>query len=276
MPRRRYTIDEKRAARFVKEGRGQGDGADYKPWLTIQDTPSHGRSHRLRGMTTGRTHHFLSDLEKDLFLLLDWQLSTIDLREQFPLDLEATHDIADRLNIRHPQAPGISQPMVMTTDLVVDRRGEKGVETRAYAVKTAEDLEKPRTLRKLEIEWVYWKERGTPWNIVTRAELPKRLIDNISWIHGFFSPEGMEERLLALTPLCLSKIADRPQVSLGDFCDAMDQRHDLPPGSCLTLMRHLLATRRLACDMESLVLNGHLPLSALTAEHWDQQRGLAG
>ncbi len=167
MPRRRYTIDEKRGARFVKEGRGQGHGADCKPWLTPGDLPSRGRSHRLLGMTTGRISYFLSDLERDLFLLLDWQRSTVDLREQFPLDIEATQAIADRLNIRHPQAPGTPQPAVMTTDLLLDRRGAEGVETRAYAVKTAEDLEKPRTLRKLEIEWVYWKERGTPWNIVT-------------------------------------------------------------------------------------------------------------
>lgn len=33
----------------------------YKPWLTIQDVASHGRSHRIAGIRTGRVHHFLSD-----------------------------------------------------------------------------------------------------------------------------------------------------------------------------------------------------------------------
>jgi hypothetical protein len=275
MPRRRYTIDAKKAAKFVKEGRGQGNGGEYKPWLTIQDVPSRGRSHRLFGMSTGRIHHFLSDLEHDLFLLLDWQSSTVDLREQYPLDLDAIRDIADRLNTRHPRVLPTTQPMVMTTDLVLDRRAAHGVETRAFAVKTAEDLENPRILPKLEIEWRYWQERSTPWSIVTRNELPQRFIDNIAWVHHFFRPDGLEGKLLDLIPLFLDEIAARPQVLLGGFCTALDQRYGLPPGSGLLLMRHLLATRRVTCDMEQVMLNGRLPLPALLVDQRDQLRRLA-
>lgn len=49
MARRKYSIDEAVIARYLKEGRGMGFGADYKLWLTIGDVPSLGRSHRLRG-----------------------------------------------------------------------------------------------------------------------------------------------------------------------------------------------------------------------------------
>lgn len=65
MARQRYGIDEDRIARLQKEGRGQGRGADYHPWLTIQDVPSQGRSHRLKGIKTGRVHHLLSDIEHE-------------------------------------------------------------------------------------------------------------------------------------------------------------------------------------------------------------------
>lgn len=34
-----------------KEGRGSGIGANYKPWLNIQDVSSKGRSIRLKGTT---------------------------------------------------------------------------------------------------------------------------------------------------------------------------------------------------------------------------------
>jgi len=275
MARRRYTIDAKRAAKFVKEGRGQGDGSAYKPWLTIQDVPSRGRSHRLVGMSTGRVHHFLSDIEKDLFLLLDWQCTTVDLREQFPLDLESTQDIADRLNIRHPRALPTSDPMVMTTDLVLDTRKANGVETRTYAVKTAKDLENPRTLQKLEIEWRYWQEQGIPWSIVTRSELPRQLIKNIAWLHHFFHPDGLEGRLLTLIPLFLEEIGAHLQGSLGGLCEVIDQRYSLQPGSSLSLVRHLLATRIVTCDMEHLVLNAKLPVSALIVEKQAQHRSLA-
>lgn len=32
----------------LKEGRGQGVGVDYKPWIIIQDVPSLGRVTRLK------------------------------------------------------------------------------------------------------------------------------------------------------------------------------------------------------------------------------------
>jgi len=35
-------------ARLI-EGRGQGRGGDYKPWLRIQDVPSQGLASRVRG-----------------------------------------------------------------------------------------------------------------------------------------------------------------------------------------------------------------------------------
>jgi hypothetical protein len=275
MARRRYTIDAKRAAKFVKEGRGQGHGSTYKPWLTIQDVPSQGRSHRLLGMCTGRIHHLLSDIERDLFLLLDWQSSSVDLREQFPLNLDSTQDIADRLNIRHPRAVPSADLMVMTTDLVLDRRGTNGMETRAYAVKTSEDLENPRTLQKLEIEWRYWQERRTPWTVVTRSELPQQLIDNIAWARHFFRPDGLESWLLVPVPVFLDEIATLPKVSIDRFCSAMDQRFSLPRGSSLLLMRHLLAARTITCDMEHVVLNAKLLVSALTVEQYDQLRSRA-
>ncbi len=275
MARRRYTIDARRAAEFVKDGRGKGHDSAYKPWLTIQDVPSQGRCHRPLGMSTGRIHHLLSDNERDLFLLLDWQSSTVDLRERFPLNLDTTQDIAGRLNIRHPRALPTTDLLVMTTDLVLDRRGTNGVETRAYAVKTATDLENPRTLQKLEIEWHYWQERGIPWSIVTRSELPQRLIDNIAWVHHFFRPDGVEDRLLVLIPLFLDEIAARLQVSLGGFCDVIDHRYGLQPGSSLLLMRHLLASRTVTCDMEQVVLNAKLPVSALTIDQRDRLRSRA-
>ncbi len=37
MARRKYSVDEALIARYLKEGRGTGFGADYKPWLKIYD-----------------------------------------------------------------------------------------------------------------------------------------------------------------------------------------------------------------------------------------------
>ncbi len=39
---------EKRIEKYIREGRGHGEGGDYKPWLTIQNLSSNGNETRLR------------------------------------------------------------------------------------------------------------------------------------------------------------------------------------------------------------------------------------
>ena len=87
MGKKQYWNSEAKNRRWLKEGRGQGTGSDYQPWLTVRDVASEGRSHRIFGHLTQRTHHLLSDLELATFLLLQWRPTTIDIREQFPLCL---------------------------------------------------------------------------------------------------------------------------------------------------------------------------------------------
>ncbi len=40
--------------KWIKEGRGTGIGADYLPWLKIQDVSSLGRSTRFKGINVCR------------------------------------------------------------------------------------------------------------------------------------------------------------------------------------------------------------------------------
>ena len=40
--------------KWIQEGRGSGIGAEYKPWLKIQDVSSKVRSTRLKGVKTNR------------------------------------------------------------------------------------------------------------------------------------------------------------------------------------------------------------------------------
>lgn len=61
MSKRRYGLDEAKIQAYIKEGRGQGEGKDYKPWIDIHDFPSQGRVSRCFGWKTGRIHHFMSD-----------------------------------------------------------------------------------------------------------------------------------------------------------------------------------------------------------------------
>jgi ABC-type multidrug transport system fused ATPase/permease subunit len=67
---------------------------------------SQGLASRIKGWKTGRVHHLLSELETSYFYLLEWSLSVLDIREQFPLlPLEETLAIADQCGIAHPNDP---------------------------------------------------------------------------------------------------------------------------------------------------------------------------
>lgn|SRR5699024_7746808 len=111
------TLDA-RSLKWIKQGRGAGSGKDYLPWLTVRDLPSSGRSHRIWGFQTQRTHHLLSDLELAAFFLFDWSPFATDIREQYPLRLEDTLDLAEQAGIRHPEFQG--QVQIMSSDFLID------------------------------------------------------------------------------------------------------------------------------------------------------------
>src|SRR6266699_6157980 len=120
MAKRRRKTDESTIEKRIREGRGQGRGADYIPWLLIQDVPSIGLATRILGWKTGRIHHLLSKLELSDFLVSEWIKRIIDIREQYPLlPVSETLTIARACGIRHPIVPGTKQPVVLTTDFVL-------------------------------------------------------------------------------------------------------------------------------------------------------------
>lgn len=81
--------------RMIKEGRGNGIGKDYIPWIRIQDLASLGRVTRVKGIKTDRQHELLSDMERNYFYLLEFSNNVVDIREQYPLlPLEDTLTIA--------------------------------------------------------------------------------------------------------------------------------------------------------------------------------------
>ncbi|MGE0049698.1 MAG: TnsA endonuclease N-terminal domain-containing protein, partial [Acidithiobacillus sp.] len=221
-----------------------------------------GRSTRLRGIHTERIHHLLSDIERNLFYCLDWEDSVADIREQFPLDRSATTQIAEACNILHPRFPGVVTPMVMTTDFVVDAWVDGKLVQTAYSVKSGKDLDHPRTLEKLEIERLYWESKGVEWSIVTPAVLPTHLIRNIEWVHNFFRLDGLVEPHPGFYQDAARRMGAQVSSSAGlplqQFCQDMEVRLGLREEEGLTLFRHLLATKSVLCDMETVVLSDPL------------------
>jgi hypothetical protein len=272
MPRKRGgpTNIEKRR----KEGYGAGEGANYKPWLTVRSVPTHGLAHRIFGLTTNRVHHLLSNWELGCFLLLDHRDVVTDIREQYPLHpLIETQDIADQLGYRHPMQrrtrKGVpaEQPIIMTTDFLVSLSAGAGAPEMAIAVKPSDKLNSRRTLEKLEIERRYWERREIPWRLVTEHELPRALTDNLQFLGPFYSLEDYDlphDEIPELLNAIRGIIAGAPTVALNVVCRDADRDLGLPTGGALTLTWHALATQVWRAELR-VPLNPDKPLVILSA-----------
>lgn len=255
MAKRRYGFDEDKIARFLKEGRGQGNGAGYRPWLTVQDVSSLGRSSRIHSRKTGREHHLLSDIETALFLLLDWSDSVIDIREQFPLDRNETRRIAADMGVRHPVDTHSQTDIVMTTDFLIDMRTDNGNVLIPRSAKPASELDKDRTLEKQEIERRYWHAKGGDWGLVTDFDLPAQRIKNLRWLHEMQSLENMvapysgfwQDRCNQFLT-CLSQVTD---ITIRHFIQNLDRTHGFATGEGLMVLRHLAANKKIMIDLDA-------------------------
>lgn len=255
MAKRRYEFDETKIARFHKEGRGTGIGKDYKPWLNIQDVSSLGRSSRVFSFKTGREHHFLSDLETNLFHLLNWSDAVVDIREQFPLDRAVTRMLAKEIGIVHPRDTKTQTDIVMTTDFVIDvvTSGKERF-TKALSGKYASELLDLRTLEKQELERRYWQREKTDWGIVTDRDLPADRIANLRWLHEMYSLDRLKVPHVDYWPdRCTRFIGELSRARGGliqDFTKHLEERCDFAHGDAMTVLRHLAATKQIAINLD--------------------------
>ena len=167
MGKKRIQWNEQTYLRFLREGRGQGSGQEYIPWIKIHDFPSKGVCSRIYCEKTHRIHHLLSHNEENYFYMLSCDPLVTDIREQFPLRLSETLEIAKRMHIRHPQKG--SFPFVLTTDFLISR----GDRLEARTIKSAGELQNKRICEKFSIEYAYWKSKGIDWKIVTDRNINK-------------------------------------------------------------------------------------------------------
>jgi hypothetical protein len=245
-----------------KAGYGQGDGLSYRPWLGVNDVPSHGVTTHLMGRKTHRMHVVFSNLERHALLVAQWLDDVVDLREQYPLwPLDETIAIAEDLGVRHPTHPK-GDLVLMTTDILLTRSRTAGTLLEPITVKPESELRNDRVLEKLEIERVYWERRGSTLGIVTEAELPAGLVGNLEWIDEYHE--------ITTETLCAAAIAnaedylfaylrDNPTVALNELCARADNRLGHRHGTCLIVVRHALSRKRWTVPLASKI-EPHLPM----------------
>jgi hypothetical protein len=260
---------EKKIQQLEAAGYGQGEGANYKPWIEVQMVSSLGRSRRVFSPKTGRTHHLLSDVEFNLFLALEWQTDVTDIREQFPLDRDITQDIARQLSVRHPFYPGTHVPTVMTVDFLITRIRDGQATIVAFNAKRTEEAEDERSLEKLEIQRETLSLLEIPHHLVFHSDIPLVNIKNIGWIRDSLVKDGEEEPHRGFWDSMTSRMqeaiagATRQDTTLSALCGKFDAIHGTQQGTGLRAARMLMAQRVLSADLTSDSL-ADTPLSKFT------------
>jgi len=252
--RRDMTIDA--IPKLISKGRGQGEGENYEPWIKVQDFSSYGQANRDLGITTGRQHDYFSRLEYYYHLVLDWS-NVLDIQEQFPLlPIEKTLAIANQCGIRHPLDFRTKRPVVMTTDFRISLPLPVGIKILFRTLKPSAKLLETRVIEKLELERRFYEALDQDWGIVTERQIDPVLVNNLIWSYKFkpFSSlhplsEEMVYKIAGLLTESLSR-NDAPLSSLAMDCDDL---MGLTAGTCLSVARHLIASRQWHIDMTKLI-----------------------
>jgi hypothetical protein len=246
MGRRRSKWTWELLRKRLAQGRGQGEGSNYCPWHLVQDFPSQGRSHRIKGLTVDRVHHLLSDLEADAFFIFDLPSNNIiDIREQYPLlPIEETLEIAARAGIKHPADPYTKVPVVMTTDFLLKiKRGIKII-YHARTMKYEDTLNDLRVIEKFEIERRYWQARHVNWACVTEKGIPKQVVENARFLHPYYFVTDLHPltkkdiRRISFELTARLREGDTPFHEIAEQCD---RKLGLASGRSLAVARHLLS-----------------------------------
>jgi len=169
--------------RALQQGFGLGELRSYKPWIRVQDVPSHGQSSKIPGIKIDRPHHLLSNNEKNMFFFIEREKTVVDIREQFPLlPLDLTIRIANELGIKHPVTRKGRVPAVRTIDFLLTLEDRDTKLYRAITVKEAVELTHPRTLELLELERAACHAIGIPLRLVTDKQINKVITANLDWV----------------------------------------------------------------------------------------------
>lgn len=259
---------EKKISEMVENGFGRGVGFEYVPWIYVKHLSSRGTSRRVPSQKTGRTHQFLSNVEFDLFLLLEWSREFIDIREQYPLDRDLTQDVARTLGIQHPYYPNTHVPTVMTVDFLCTRATNGADDFVAFNAKRQEEAEDETSLMKLEIQRASLELLGIPHHLVYHNDLPAQKVRNIEKIRDSVLKEGEEEPWQGYWTSMSNQMSQmfsgvRNDLTLVEFCTKFDSDNSQPPSTGLRAARLLMLEHILVPDLSMSDLE-EAPLSTFS------------
>lgn len=257
MGRYNSTWSEQKYKQFLKEGRGKGFGSDYKPWINVHDYASLGRATRVFSWKSNRIHHFFSDIQTKYFYLLEWQDTVLDIREHFPLiDIDETIKDKEDLNFDIFKDKETGTPYILTTTFLITIKGIDDAKKKyiARTVKSYTELEKKKTLERMEIEKRYWQSKGIDWGIVTQKEISNVFAKNVEWVHSSlhsYNERGLtRDDITYLSSILKEQLLDSSH-SIRKITANFDTEFNYESGTGLFIFKYLVASKQIKIDMNN-------------------------
>lgn len=163
-------------------------------------------------------------------MLLDWNIETTDIREQFPLRQEDTLALAFEAGIEHPALNGVMH--IMSSDFLVNT-SNTNLPKFVLQAKYTQAIQDPRTIEKLELERRYWQLKGVPWQLVTEQDIPKIVFQNISWLYPAQRDELSDEVIIDRQKFYSHQFQQHPNKTIIEIAKKLDVEYNLAVGESL-------------------------------------------
>lgn len=231
-------------------GIGSGEGSNYRPFHTSENTITPSHSGKWLCPLTQRYRHDLSELEEGIVYGCLRDPHVTDIRENFRLGIGLTRKICDQLKLKHPDSRGDGKPLIpYTTDILVTR-DEPPIYI-AFSGKTRNTLRKPADWRALLVEHVYWTLHDVPFLVATEFEISNNALKSLTFIRPdeVNFPRRADEEDLESDFLRLATAADwaQPLLTVVRKLSA-DMRLDNTKG--MVLFKRLVWRGAMDCDLE--------------------------
>lgn len=192
----------------LKQGRGTGDGKDYKPFIKTREINSMGTCSNIVDWKTGRQMQLLSQTEMAIFMQLRWDDNVDEIKEQFPLDLEKVTEIIKRTNDelrannQSPLSIRYDKQHWPTTNMVVYKNH---VISKAVSVKYDKSNLSAKEIESLWIKKKYWAEQGVPVKLMDRHDVNPILVQNLRLVTEYYDYNRVFDRESLLKHLIATK-----------------------------------------------------------------------
>ncbi|MEP3389125.1 MAG: TnsA endonuclease N-terminal domain-containing protein [Reichenbachiella sp.] len=238
----------------IQQKRGLGTKGAYIPWIKVGEFSNMGHSSRIKGLISGREHHFHSNLEAGLFYMLDLNPKVSDIREQFPLlDINLAKEIALQAGIKYPHISD-NEPHILTTDFLIDFNDNRQL---AITIKPIQNITK-RQLELFEIERRYWEANEIKWIIATESELASRNYslnckDMHNCLRGFIQEDFQDELLQDIKTQIVDLHPNLSELTIPKFSSYIDNELGLTFGTTLRFIKSLIAKGLIQTNLETSI-----------------------